>query len=242
MRNIEKLVQVKRKFGRRSPVLNWQFLAFEHNAHEIDAASALARSLGVDQFTVATPFDVAWDNPAIRPAAVAPRAEQFHSDSDQRMIANWNPFPSEIEAAHLKHIFETSWKDRTIPEEKAASAVHTCHYLYKNMVMDATGRILPCCAAPRPDADLVFAKFQPDAADLFNTEKHRLARTFFAFKTAGDGHLPKADSPGSPHCVKCDWYSDQTTAHIDRAQIGRYLKATGAGVFDDKTAQTLTSW
>src|ERR1035438_2587703 len=49
---------------------------------------------------------------------------------------------------------------------------HTCHWLYKTMVMDANGRILPCCAAPNPAGELVFSTLthaRPD--DCFNSER-----------------------------------------------------------------------
>ena len=44
--NIRKLVQAKRTLGQRTPVIEWQFLAFEHNAHEIPLAIDMARPAG----------------------------------------------------------------------------------------------------------------------------------------------------------------------------------------------------
>ena len=41
---------------------------------------------------------------------------------------------------------------------------------YKNIVMDAAGRIMPCCGAPRPDINLVFGKIEADGGDPFNSE------------------------------------------------------------------------
>ncbi len=245
-RNIRSLVEARRKGGSRSPVLNWQFLAFEHNVHEIGAAQAMARSLGVDQFTVAAPFDVSWDDPSIRAAAVAPVTHQFHTDSDQRMTENWNPFPDAHAGAEIERAFETSWFEQWTPERQGIAASprarRTCHYLYKNMVMDANGRILPCCAAPRPDADLVFSIFGADGPEAFNTDKYRLARMAFSDKAGYPAERAGANVDTDPHCVNCDWYSDQATAHIDRAQIGRYLKAAGPQLFDARSSQILTSW
>jgi MoaA/NifB/PqqE/SkfB family radical SAM enzyme len=246
LRNIASLVEARRQSGRRSPVLNWQFLAFEHNAHEIEAALALARSLGVDQFTVASPFDVSWDDPSVRPARVPPVTHQFHTDSDQRMMENWNPFPEDNALAEIGNAFEASWLEQITPEHRAIRreprARRTCHYLYKNMVMDANGRILPCCAAPRPDADLVFSIFAAGGPESFNSEKYRLARLAFSSKAAYQAERAGANVVTDPHCVKCDWYSDQATAHVDRAQIGRYLQAAGPQVFDTRSTQILTSW
>ena len=48
-------------------MLSWNFLAFEHNAHEIPLAARMARKLGVNRFRVVNPFDVSWDDPNIRP-------------------------------------------------------------------------------------------------------------------------------------------------------------------------------
>jgi pyruvate-formate lyase-activating enzyme len=246
IRNIQSLVEAKRKLGRRSPLLNWQFLAFEHNAHEIDSAMTLARTLGVDQFTVATPFDVSWDDPSVKPAHVPPAVHQFHTDSDQRIMENWNPFPGEIDAGRIETAFQIDWLDPSALQPPRPStgerSQHTCHYLYKNMVMDAHGRVIPCCAAPRPDADLVFSIFEAASSEPFNSEKYRVARRSFADRPAYMAERSQTNPASEPHCVKCDWYSDQAAAHIDRAQIGRYLTAAGAGVFDSASSQILTSW
>ena len=47
------------------------------------------------------------------------------------------------------------------------------------MVMDGSGRILPCCAAPQPGLDLVFGDAK-SGEDVYNSEKYRLARLSFA--------------------------------------------------------------
>src|SRR5580700_10938957 len=41
--NIRALVAARGASGRENPIVSWQFLAFEHNAHEIDAAISIAR-------------------------------------------------------------------------------------------------------------------------------------------------------------------------------------------------------
>lgn len=242
--NIQSLVEARRKEGRNSPVLNWQFLAFEHNAHEIEQALELARSLGVDQFTVAPPFDVSWDDPKIRPAAVPAKTHVFHADWNRRMVENWNPFPGDIDVQEVERLFESRWIDRLTPEHRKAVAgpkpfQHTCHYLYKNMVMDANSRVFPCCAAPRPDADLLFAIFDAGTKEAFNAEKYQLARMSFADKAAYRA-ARSATLDTEPYCVKCEWYGAQITAHIDRAEMRKYMEASA--VFDSRSAGILLSW
>jgi len=246
-RNIRSLVEARRDLGKRTPVLSWQFLAFEHNAHEIDMAIGMARDLGVDQLTVATPFDVSWDDPAIKPANVEPRTIQFGGDSESAIAANWNPFPEDLGAAAIERDFEIGWAARlpALPEEinrRRPETTHTCHWLYKNMVMDATGRVIPCCAAPRPDADLVFSNFDASGAESFNTEKHRLARLSFADKEAYRNERRANPLPAEPHCTNCDWYSDQEAAVVDRGQVESYFRAIGEPPFDGASRKVLASW
>jgi MoaA/NifB/PqqE/SkfB family radical SAM enzyme len=241
--NIQRLVDARRKEGRRNPMLNWQFLAFEQNAHEIEQARELAESLGVDQLTVARPFDVGWDDPTIHPAALRTVIHRFNTASDRGMLENWNPFPSEINAEAFEGAFEVSWLNRFQPQlQSAVRAKSRCSYLYKNMVMDANGRVLPCCAAPQPDVDLNFSIFDEGAADPFNAEKYKLARLSFTDKASYRIERAKSLLTKDPHCLKCDWYANQATAQIDGAQIRTYLEATPRSVFDDRSKDILSSW
>jgi MoaA/NifB/PqqE/SkfB family radical SAM enzyme len=248
--NIARLVEAKRKLGKRRPLISWQFLAFEHNAHEIEPAIAIAHTLGVDQFTVATPFDVSWDDPGIQPAAVEPVTHAFHSDTDRTLAANWHPFDGESASAAIEREFATTWLARLArhpdgAHREKAPAKHVCHWLYKNMVMDATGRIIPCCAAPQPSKDLVFANFTgtaQESPEAFNSEKYRLARLSFADKQAYA--QARADSllDHDPHCHNCDWYSDQQAAQIDAGQVQNYLRAAAPDLFDEKSITALSVW
>lgn len=231
--NIRKLVAARRRLRRKTPVLSWKFLAFEHNAHEIPEAARMARSLGVDQFQVVSPYDVSWDDPDIRAAAsvkIGLRRLNWLAMANQP--GNWNPFPEDIETKAIEHAFETPLR-RSEPsrEEPSPGSGQTCHWLYKSLVMDATGRIMPCCSAPRPDADLVFAHFD-GFGDPFNSEKHVSARTFFS-----TGSVP-CDS--APYCVRCDW--NQTGVVIGGPEIRRYFRAVDPAYFDRRSLRLLSEW
>ena len=45
---VERLVQQRRLRGLARPLVEWQFIVFSHNEHQLDQARGLARSLGVD--------------------------------------------------------------------------------------------------------------------------------------------------------------------------------------------------
>jgi MoaA/NifB/PqqE/SkfB family radical SAM enzyme len=231
--NIRKLVAARRRLRRKTPLLSWKFLAFEHNAHEIPEAARMARKLGVDQFQVVSPYDVTWDDPDIRAAAsVKTGILRLNWLAMANQPENWNPFPEDIEGEAIAHAFETPLcRPELRREERPPASGHTCHWLYRSLVMDATGRIMPCCSAPRPDADLVFAHFD-GFGDPFNSEKHISARALFS-----TGTVP-CDS--APYCIRCDW--DQTGVVISGPEIQRYFRAVDPAYFDRRSLRLLSEW
>jgi MoaA/NifB/PqqE/SkfB family radical SAM enzyme len=224
--NLRTLVDAKRKLRKRTPALSWNFLAFEHNAHEIPAAARLARRLGVDQFRVVQPFGVTWDDPSIRPASVKPGVRRFNLTSLSNRPENWNPFHDELDAESIGQAFETPWRHPPAADTRRTSG-HTCHWLYKNMVMDANGRILPCCGAPAVDRELIFATFEGDSADPFNSPKYLSARSHFA-----------TQAETSTYCARCEW--DQTTVNIGGPEISRYFRAADPSFFDRRSRLLLS--
>jgi len=228
--NIEKLVDAKRRLKKRTPVLSWNFLAFQHNVHEIPTAVRLARRLGVNHFRVVNPFDVTWDDPEIRPAKVAGSVRRLNFSDAGGEAENWNPFPEELDEAAIRRAFGSP-RSHEADDGGLRAPGHTCHWLYKNMVMDATGRILPCCGGPRTDNNLVFGKFD-GSRDVFNSEMYRRARTGFSANA-----VPSADAP---YCSRCEW--DQTTVNIGGAEIRRYFRAADAAFFDRRSLKLLADW
>ncbi|MFN7997509.1 MAG: radical SAM protein [Bryobacteraceae bacterium] len=228
--NLAKLVAAKRKLHRRTPFLSWNFLAFEHNAHEIPYAERIARRLGVNCFRLVSPFDVSWDDPEIRPASVRPFVRRLDWESISNTPENWNPYPDTLEAGHIAAAFEAAFRD-DCPAAVPPATGHTCHWLYKNIVMDAKGRILPCCGAPRMDSQLIFGTLD-DGVDPFNSTNYRRARSFFANQSR---------SSAEPlHCYQCEW--DQTTVNIGAPEIRRYFRAANPWVFDRRSVDVLAAF
>ena len=231
--NIRALVGAKRDLGKQTPVISWQFLAFEHNAHEIEDGIAIARELGIDQFVVANPFDVGWDEPSIRPAAgIEPRTVHFSGNPESRMTANFNPAPDRLAEREIDAEWEAGFG--TASAGAQYTSAHSCQWLYRNMVLDATGRVLPCCAAPKPGFDLVFDTFTAAGADSFNSPKYQAARQWFQ-----DPARYQTPSGGDPWCTRCDW--NQDTAHTDGAQVDQYFKTIPHSLFTSETRRLL-SW
>ncbi len=249
-RNIENLVRAKRVLRRRTPVIRWQYLAFEHNAHEIPMALNIARALGVDQFTVETPFDVSWDDPAVRPAGVPPMNVELDFETEEKLSENYDVHVDEMAADTIEREFETSWAAKLAQHRQqqpdsanqpGVRSQHTCHWLYKDMVMDANGRILPCCAAPRPDAELVFSTLNDERPeDCFNSALYQEARLFFAANaTYQEERALACGSPG-PYCADCEW--DQLATDIGCDQVAQSLRTFGKGLIDSRTIGILSAW
>ena len=87
--NVKKLVQRKRELGASTPFIEWQFILFKHNAHELEDARKLAQEIGVDRFRVIPP--------GIPYAAKEPaklKEEWFYKDENQNVEAFKGNAPS----------------------------------------------------------------------------------------------------------------------------------------------------
>ncbi|MCC6265111.1 MAG: hypothetical protein IT169_16170 [Bryobacterales bacterium] len=236
--NIRKLVAARNRMGRSTPILSWNFLAFQHNVHEIPEALRVARRLGVDQFRVVEPFDVSWDDPGIQPARVKPRVVHLTWAPRRIFRASQGAASYPLDAERIGSAYETPW-ERPPEQESIARSSHACHWLYKNLVMDATGRVMPCCAAPTPSNHLVFTEFGGASGDPFNSPKHWQARALFAGNA--DRKPDAAERTGaSIPCSNCEW--DQTKVNIGAREIERYFRQTDPMIFDARARRLLSQW
>ncbi len=251
--NIRKLVAARERLGRRTPILAWRFLAFEHNAHEIPAAMEKARELGVNQFRADPAWTIAWDDPAIRPAPIQPVRVNFRPQLTDALAGNWNPFPQALEEDSIEWDYERTWSAEAVsdraPSSGPASSDESCEWLYKSITMDAGARILPCCCAPTSRKDLHFATFDPANSadsfndDSFNSEKHKMARKFFADPARyraqrEDGGIYASRIDANPYCARCEW---DKTGDPNPEHLQLYLRAAAPSLFPDRTL-ALLAW
>ncbi len=89
LRNVRKLVRRKRELGSSTPFIEWQFILFQHNAHELEKARSIAEEIGVDRFRVIPP--------GIPYASKEPeklKEEWFYRDEDGKIEAFKGNVPS----------------------------------------------------------------------------------------------------------------------------------------------------
>ena len=53
--NMKRLLAAKKALKSKTPYVEWQFIVFKHNEHEVDEAKRLAADLGVDRLRFTSP-------------------------------------------------------------------------------------------------------------------------------------------------------------------------------------------
>lgn len=246
--NIRRLVAAKEKHNLATPTLAWQFLLFEHNKHEVEQAKKMAQDLGVNEIRFAQPYEVLWE-PGLRPARELPaelcpirknRGDEKHFDR----MAN-------ISSSFAKK-FAARWQDKTRGIDHGLLRKRTgktCKWLYSSLVMDANGRYLPCCYAPREEDSgftYIFGhQGQEETSPAFNSPCYRFSRKHFVWLselTNPNGIAPKV-VPGqaATYCVSCP--SKHSTPLVSDQQLQRYLSTLDwCGVLTPESIKTIADW
>jgi len=50
LRNSQSIIDAKRKFGSKTPLLEWKFIIFDHNKDQLEQARQMAKQMGFDRF------------------------------------------------------------------------------------------------------------------------------------------------------------------------------------------------
>ena len=221
--NLRAIVRARRAQSTNKPWLVWQFLAFEHNAHEIEVAHALARDIGVDQLIIARPNSVTHDDPSIHVASSAPFGETLFAQP-----FNWCGARDRAavvrNAERIDEVFRESWVTRfatlSAHEPKTQLSDSTCDWLYYNLTMDAARRITPCCLPPMREPNprhLVFATFDgKNGGEVINSPDALRARSACRSGSGAEGLCTP-----QPYCLTC---TDNPTAPI-APNLACYLAA-----------------
>jgi MoaA/NifB/PqqE/SkfB family radical SAM enzyme len=229
--NLEKLTARRASMTNCNTFIVWRFLVFEHNRHEIEKVESLARASGVDMLMFAEPYDVSHVDPTIsKPAEFLSRNIVFHplgKRARQSLAA-----AAEDLDDHIDEVWDHGWASLYQGEEPDQSHAKTCQWLYANVAMDATGRIMPCCYDPVKDPTTIFGHINAGES-VFNSREFTATRTYFSDRA-------KASSPGTA-CPKCPY--QRSSPHINARQAGLYLcMADSGGVLDSDSVNLLATW
>jgi MoaA/NifB/PqqE/SkfB family radical SAM enzyme len=175
MENMRHLVRRRRALGQKLPFIDWQFLLFSHNQHEVPLAKRLGREIGVDLIRF-----------------VLPNIPVEHKDE-------WRPRkPGEP----MKKEGDSPGNGRSAsaapPSKKKYVKVHRCSWPYRSIFFNWDGGILPCCHEQVDDEnDFGHVDDLDDFDAVWNGDRYRQARRMSNFQVYPDS------VPLHVSCINC---------------------------------------
>jgi radical SAM protein with 4Fe4S-binding SPASM domain len=148
--SLRRLQQRKRERRQRLPMVEWQYIVMKHNEHELEAARAIARELGVERFrplSPGLPFD--------------------HTD-DVELANQWIPENAQYRASHPEKVIARGY----LHDEP-------CFYPYRSMVVNPDGGVAPCCAVYHKKFDFGNVQGEP-LREIWNSKRYQSARSLFS--------------------------------------------------------------
>jgi len=243
--NVRRVLEARRRLGTGPPFVLWRYLTFEHNLHEVEPAMALARELGVDQFSVTTPFAVDWDDPQVR-AARSPLEGTYVLRQDARFKGPLDDDRTAgLDEAAIEAEFARPWRERldgsaAALDEPSRAASPACAWLYQNLTLDARARLFPCCMAPEVGRHKVYGPL-PAAPGAFNVPDLRRSRLAFADRSAFEAEHARSGDAAPPYCAVCT-EKPELTYTLER-DVRRDLRLADArGSLPDDLVRRLTEW
>jgi hypothetical protein len=125
--------------------VDWQFLRFSHNQHEIPKARQMARDVGVNA--------IRFINPNIPPEH---KAEWRPRRDDE--LADANAGEGRVDASpgvHMRAEDEAVARGEKVAAKAPRARVSPCSWLYRSIFFNWDGGVLPCCdGTTEPSHDL----------------------------------------------------------------------------------------
>jgi MoaA/NifB/PqqE/SkfB family radical SAM enzyme len=148
--NIQALVEARQRLKSRTPFIEWQYLVFKHNEHQMDEARRMARELKVDLLRFTSP------------------GMPFEKTFDQELADKWMPIDPKWWRLNPKRIRDEGylWED-------------PCFYLYRSMTVNPRGGVTPCCIVYHGEHDFGNL-LETDLESLWNNNLYRAARSLFS--------------------------------------------------------------
>ncbi len=148
--NLRDLLAARKALKSRTPFVEWQYIVFKHNEHEMQRARELAAEIGVDLLRFISP-------------GVPP--EDMH---DRSLQDKWMPDNPIYHGRHPK-----------LSEQRGYVFNQPCYYLYRSMFIYTGGGVTPCCFAHDEKHDFANI-LDHSVQEIWNNEAYQSARMLFA--------------------------------------------------------------
>ena len=162
--NLKKIIKYKKLYKSRAPYLEWKFIIFGHNEHEIEKAKKMAKKLGV-----AIVFERAWND------EFSPIKNQQAADEATGTTWKRDSFEQQIEEFEQGNI---DWFE--------------CQYLWDQPQINWDGRVLGCCALYKDDftSDDGYNVFEDGFLKAMNSPKLIYAKNMLMNKAPAAKNIP----------------------------------------------------
>jgi radical SAM protein with 4Fe4S-binding SPASM domain len=151
--NIKILVKKKKESKSFLPYINWQFLVFRHNEHEVEAAKKMAKELGVDAFGATSAFIAA----------------------DSADFKGWIPLNKEYSRYDLADAPKTIMGSDSLLKQSEEAV---CDWLWKGIAINWDGTVSPCCGVYLEEEDFGNILKEQDFKQFWNNDHYIIARKF----------------------------------------------------------------
>ena len=199
--NMRAICDAKQRLGRKLPFVDWQFLRFSHNQHEIPKARAMAKDIGVNA--------IRFINPNIPPE----HKDEWRPRRDDE-LSDANRGEGKVQASPGVHMDEEAKavargeKVAAVATKAPKAQVDPCSWLYRSIFFNWDGGVLPCCdGTTQPGHDLghfsdksspIFTgQTREDFARFWNGETYRYLRNVANFK------VPREQMDKKYTCSSC---------------------------------------
>ena len=191
--NMRAICDAKKRLGSRLPFVDWQFLRFSHNQHEIPKAREMAKDIGVNM--------IRFINPNIPPE----HKEEWRPRRDDE-ISDANRGEGAVNASPGVHISEENQAvargERKVvdPANRPKADVNTCSWLYRSIFFNWDGGVLPCCdgtTEPGHDLTKFTGQTREEFAEFWNSDTYRYLRNMANFR------VPREQMDTKYTCAKC---------------------------------------
>lgn len=153
--NMRSIMEAKKRLKSKTPKIEWQFLVFKHNEHQIEQARAMAEEFGVDRFRLRSPGFPLGDYKLVS------KAEQEAAED------KWMPTDPSYWDLHPGILR----KEGYLWDEP-------CYYLYRSMTVNPGGGIAACCIVYKERQD--FGNLvHDDLETIWNNDKYQRSRSLF---------------------------------------------------------------
>lgn len=165
--NMLRLQAAKKRLGLKTPVIEWKFLVFRHNEHQLPEVESDFRLWGADEIAV---------EGAIMPF------EPYNDGLESSTIPKFNMY-------HPDHHFQSDAAEHD-------RSGRPCTWVYGILVLNPNGKVSPCCASASEATDFADYSASGGFFDAWNNATFQRARALFGTSPETGGAAADAPASG----------------------------------------------